>query len=383
MILLITIFDFSILGFDIKIILLPILVLFYITSKPQKQFSRTFFILLIYLLFIIFYSFLIQLLLRTNNLFEVLRSIRSLLSLLSLTYIYDSFKNKTLIIIQTFKFLIFLHALSIIISIFSPEFENLLVSFNNYSKEQLPLRSTGFSSGYDDAGFIIILLISFQIIDFINKKKSFFNFNNLVLIIAVFFTSRFNMGILFVVFLVKIFYEFFYLKKRSIFYPLTMTFVLFLLITMISITIDYPKGFREILFEIVPPLENAFLSISSSYSDYGIYNYIIGQHIEPLFKLNLIEFVFGKGLRVSGSDIGYIKSIYSIGLIGTFTQYLVIYFFTVFSKKNKFYYYLITFILLSLIIEVKMQFLFSSGGFEIMVILLLFSNQESKQLNVL
>ena len=291
-ILLITIFDLFIFGLDMKLFVLPLItLLFFLFGTFKFKINLYFLIIPMYLTFILLYSFLLYFILNTNNLFEILRTFRSLFSFFVYFFLFSFNRKQKYLVFNTFKFLILLHSISILIGIIYPEFENMIYFINNYSKEQLLLRSTGFSSGYDDAGFIINLLIAFNLIDSSIHKVKFITFSNIVLIISVLFTSRFNMIILLLIFSIKFLVDFIYYKKRNFLLSLFPFLLIFLLLFLMSITIDFPKGFRDFTFLTFPILEETFSDFFGSYSDYGIYNYIIGQHIEPLYQLNLIEFL--------------------------------------------------------------------------------------------
>jgi hypothetical protein len=277
-----------------------------------------------------------------------------------------------------FKVVIFFHSIAILIGVLFPDFENAILFISQYDKEQLLLRSTGFSSGYDDAGFLINLIIAFNLIESTYKKNNFFNFFNLIFCLSVLFTSRFNILIMILIFISSLFLQFYYFKRRSLMIYLLFPFLIVLILLTLSVTIDFPTGFRTLLISTFPFLEGPIKNFFGSYSDYGLYNYIIGQHIQPILNLSPLEFLFGKGIRVLVSDIGYIKTIYSIGFIGFIFQYFTLFLSLKLSKQqNIFFVYYKVFLLLSLIIEFKMQFLFSSGGFEAMILIYLVLNERT------
>ena len=57
-------------------------------------------------------------------------------------------------VINALSYVLLLQAICIILGIVYPPVKELVMPISQYSKEFLKVRSSGFSSGYDDAGYL-------------------------------------------------------------------------------------------------------------------------------------------------------------------------------------------------------------------------------------
>jgi hypothetical protein len=57
--------------------------------------------------------------------------------------------------------------------------------------------------------------------------------------------------------------------------------------------------------------------VLSEYGTTGTVNALFGSHLLILFELDNLEYIFGTGVDPDGTDIGYVKLIYHVGIVGT------------------------------------------------------------------
>ncbi len=121
--------------------------------------------------------------------------------------------------------------------------------------------------------------------------------------------------------------------------------------------------------------------VLSEYGTTGTVNHLFGSHLLMLFELNNLEYIFGKGVDPDGTDIGYVKLIFHIGVIGTLAiTFLYILAFVNIKKMDaplctrtmiirKFF---LIFIILTFFMNYKSLELYSRGSTELFVIIYVF-----------
>ena len=93
-------------------------------------------------------------------------------------------------------------------------------------------------------------------------------------------------------------------------------------IIILSLSTNIGYELRATLLLRYPELYKIINLMEGSYTDYGVYSGVIARHMS-FNDLNLSQIVFGAGIRKTNSDVGYVKTIYSIGFLGIILQILV------------------------------------------------------------
>jgi hypothetical protein len=326
------------------------------------------------LFLILIYSSINIIIYTTDNSFDILRSARAICTYFIIVLFFSTNNFSIINIKKVLSLVLLLHAISIILGVIYPPVKNIILPISQYTKEFMPIRSSGFLSGYDDAGFLcnigLILILSERSL----LKKKLINIYALIYLIAASLTSRTNIAvaalILGIVYLINI-------KNKNFKGVRNISKYLIILVIFAGlvwvITTSFGAGLRDLLFSKFPVLNNFYILLTSSYSDYGIYTSVITKHVS-IKDMNIIGMFFGIGENKTSSDIGYIKTIYSIGIIGIALQ-LVIFCIAItnilklvknnneFSIKIMSYTFVAT-IFIMFIMEFKNSFIFSSTTFE-------------------
>lgn len=292
--------------------------------------------------------------------------------LVSSIVIFTFFNNTDVDLIRASKAYIIatsVHVFAVLGSFLSPQLREYVYLFSGYSKKYLPFRSSGLFSGYDYAGFFINIAI-FILGIFIIKKISTHVFSYFLLIlfmISVLMTSRFNSVILILIIFLLLGIS---LKSSNQFSKIFLsTLTIFISIIggiFMIISMNILPMIRYIIVNRFPSLDYLSTTIINSYANYNVSDTISSQYTLP----KGMAMVFGENLRAP-VDPGYINSIYYIGVIGlililSFYTYLVI--LSVSRTNAQFSTIVIFMYIITVVFEMKLSFLFSSGAFEVFVI---------------
>ncbi len=234
-------------------------------------------------------------------------------------------------------------------------------------------RKMGLSSSFDTASFISILSFVFFTLSFRYFGKSLFLIFSILSFVASFMSSRLGM-----ILAVLIFIFFFipaFLKSGS---------KLMLLIGVVIISVVFYLSF-DIIFSIVLHSIGSDAAganpVLTEYGTTGTANALFGSHLLMLFELNNLEYIFGKGIDPDGTDIGYVKLIYHVGIVGTLAISLLYMLAFVNVKRlnasncrktmilRKFFLF---FILLTFFMNYKSLELYSRGSSELFVMMYVF-----------
>ncbi len=326
---------------------------------------------------LLIYSTTIMIINQRNNTFELLRFIRCLVSFFSIDMFISCNKYNRKDILKSLIFVLILHSIAIILGIIYPSFKELIVPISQYNKSFLRYRSTGLLSGYDDAGFLcnVGLILNYTIQK--DENRNGLNYQTLLFIIASALSSRFNMLCMAIIMFIIVGIE---SKGKKIIHK-----ILALVIALIGggiallfwiLTTNVNPSLKSSLLASYPQLNLLYNNLISSYVDYGVYTNAINRHWKPE-EIGLFECIFGKGVRTERTDIGYVKSMYSYGIIGIIVE-LLVYFSTCIRLKNRSntigekyclsYFFIIV---LMFVMEAKTAVVFSSTTFEMITIIYL------------
>lgn len=340
-----------------------------------------------------------------GNLDEIvfLKYTRNLVSTILLTMILIKINLKTSQIISVFNYILTIHIFSILFQQAFPEVKVPMALFFGFERDitivkDYTARNLGIVTGYDTASLLAVFALIYFMIQFITLKKNFF----LILIIfscaAAGLTSRSGIvlgSISVVIFNIFLLWEFNFIKKII---PLLILccfcyffYIYFLSFILISFGIDLPVEMSR--YESINFIssnygsDGSFKSIMSSRLDYagaGLANYILGFGADPSY-FNKPELA---------TDVGYIKIIYHIGIIGLFlilglyfyiSYYLYKYYRLIKNDKNlkvlTFFFFIVLFF--TLIMNYKSLELYSRTSYELSIIIFFVIKQilRNKNLN--
>lgn len=285
-------------------------------------------------------------------------------------------------LIDTLAAIFIIHVLSIGLQFVFPQLDVPMANFFGFEREStvisdFSIRNLGLSASYDTAALICLSSILFFFLQYLVKRRTIYILLSLVSLLSCIRTSRAGMilGILFfAVFCIVLFFS---LKGVKRLVPvLFLSSAIFLAIYFV---IPVIASSTELLSAVI-----------SSDSDFSS-NYTIGSvegltsvHLDPL-KAPIFDLIFGFGIDPNkipgkGTDIGYIKLIYHVGIIGLvliLLLYLYIFRKTIIFKKrldkqsNEYIlsFFLVLFILLVTVMNYKSLEMYSRGTHDLILII--------------
>lgn len=354
---------------------------FYSLARIKKVYMHSALIIFPTVLYIIImHSLVLVSIYNTENMFEFLRSARAISTYVVIFLFLSSGEYSLKQVMNTLMLVLLVHALSIIVGIVFPTFKEVIQPISQYSIEFMKARSSGLLSGYDDAGYLCNIGLLLVLVKNTIQKKKLVDIYAFVFMIAAILTSRVNI-VLMVIVLVIIFIL--NIRKMNIKGLLNISKYLvgigIFAIIILALTTNIGFGLRTTLLQNYPRLISIVNLMEGSYTDYGVYSGVISRHLN-ISDLSLNQIFFGAGFRKTTSDVGYVKTIYSIGVIGILLQ-MIVYVRAIINVhrmriKNKynstFQISSLTFIIaviLMFTMELKISFIFSSTTFEMLSVL--------------
>lgn len=352
---------------DSRILLIPLAFIFFASSDcvlPEN--------LLRVLVFLLVYSVLLFFIFPSNP--DFLRYLRSFLSFFCLTYIIR-FKNNTESGIKILVNVLLLHPFAIYFSFISPAVQITLANVFNFTVEKSKnMVFSGLTAGFDMAGFLSIAGFLICIHIFYYKRSFSMGIKAILFFVSVFLTSRTSV-VLLLLFSTYLFYKFLFKSKVSQKFKflgiLGFTFLLF-----VSYRFVLPNFISTIDIEIFNTMsdmgnEDAILT----YARTNPYEMLISFIILPETNLGIF---FGENIFPE-SDSGYIQTINAIGIFGLILSFYFYYLIYISLRSLKFSSTLQrnistalkTILLLTLIVNVKNQYFFTRGSFELVILLFL------------
>lgn len=320
---------------------------------------------------------------RSNiNTYVLGKYLRVTASTLSIMIICSGLRISAKQLIDTLAMIFIIHILAIGMQSVFPQLDIPMANFFGFDREStvisdFSIRNLGLSSSYDTAALICLSSMLFFFLQYLVKKRNIYILLSLVSLLSCIRTSRTGMilGILFfAVFCIVLFFS---LKGVKRLVPIL--FLSSAIILAIYFVIPIIASSTELLSEAI-----------SSNSDFSL-NYTTGSvealtnaHLDPL-KAPIFDLIFGFGIDPNkiigkGTDIGYVKLIYHVGIIGLVLivlLYLYIFRKTVIIKKrsdkqsNEFILssFLVLFILLVTVMNYKSLEMYSRGSHDLILII--------------
>ena len=242
---------------------------------------------------------------------------RMLLSFILLPYIVAFFAITKYDLIEIIVFCLLLHCGMVLIQLIYPELEWINQSFFRYERdmdslEDLSSRRLGLAGSFDVAGYYTAACSILSYIQYVSTGKKKYLLFLLLSIVSSVFTSRTGMSLGIIgVGLAFIFYG----MKRTSF---AARYILLVFVAAFGYLVVYP----------IVSGHSGSIDVNANYGD-NTFLYLTTTHILPLMSISANQLIWGVGTLVSNqssnygwSDIGYIKQIFEVGLIGVFIMVL-------------------------------------------------------------
>ena len=370
------IWDIALPGFSIipTLIIASLAIILGFYSK-KLLISRTETTLILFGFMLLVLSLACFLLMPNADIFEVLRMFRFFIAMISIWIICNvwnvTMRDSLLIIIAV----LLIHSIAMGLQIISYDFKIFSASFIGMTKELFVLRSFGLTGAYDTAGAFLCIAILF-----IYAYKNWSPLTRYTLIIFIwaigFSTGRTFMLAGSIIVISLMLYSLFSSRGTR-----GEKYVIFQSIILIGFIAGYLYTIFSDLFLIT--LEQTFDLDNLGGSDQRDAGYYAGSAntLADTSSFNLsnnMEYLFGTGKTLVQSDIGFLKTFYTYGfIIGPFMLlYIFLLIYLVYKKFLKMNLKIVglTFFMVYVIYNIKMQSFFSSGYSEILL-LLLFAKQ--------
>lgn len=318
------------------------------------------------------------------DLYIVGKYFRIFLSFILIYYIFKSKKWSLYYFYNCIALVLFFHVFFIYVQVVFPSISIPMASIFGMSSadnffSEYSSRKMGLSSSFDTASFISILSFIFFTLSFKYIGKTRYLVLALFSFGASFMSSRLGMVLAVLVFLLLFVPAF--LKSGS-----KVMLLLGVAIMSAVFYLSFDVIVSVVLHSIGSETANA-APVLNEYGTTGTVNALFGSHLLKLFELEGLEYIFGKAIDPDGTDIGYVKLIYHIGLIGTSLIFLM-YFIAFINVRNMKFptcrksmvlqNFFLFFIVITFLINYKSLELYSRGSAELFVLLYVFLVSHSK-----
>lgn len=234
--------------------------------------------------------------------------------------IISSMMEKKFPLMEAISSVLFLHCLIIFFELINPESQLSIAEYFGFNREddvllRLSSRKLGLTGSYDKSAFYAVCSSVANMQFFLYKKKTYNLIFFILSFISSFFTSR--NGMLFTglssMIVLCLNYKTLNSSSKLITFILSVGIIYIIFTVMIPFLL-YSLGFSN------DYVVNPFLD-SDQYSDRSLD--LFSDHLLPLYQLSENQLIFGCGENIRnskfllvGSDVGYVKQIYEIGVVG-------------------------------------------------------------------
>ncbi len=346
-----------------------------VITNPRAFPTNNYVLLILSLLVIqVAHAWLLVVIKLDSDVFELLRLLRATISFLLLGILFHRGVLEWSLVRKAILIVIGCHAILVLIQTASMDvkvFSSMIFSFD---KELFRFRSFGISSSYDAAGAYIAL----GMLMLAARRRALIGYTRITFLIVLWlaglFTGRTFMvigtGILLLIMVPWCF------RKGQRWGDRAVSFCFLLSIVLVAFYVVENFGF--ILIDSVRFFFNPSYEVGYDMAATGYY---IGSGNALLsleafaFSTNL-EFLFGTGKSLGEVDIGYVKTLYSLGVIGLIETLIVnvVLLYVIFVKSQSISPFFVRVAIASLffIYNIKLQ-VFMSSGFQEIVFLLFFA----------
>ena len=347
-------------------------ILFLITTRKGEllAFSNFQKYLIKYSSLLLLLSVLISLANLTFDPYVLGKFLRSLINTILLCLIINNLNFKKNNYINSLVLVFFLNTLAVIIQYYFPQTKLNFALFSDFNKNLDQLRSFGLFSSYDATGLLTCISMLSVWCLYRYSKKIIYLLLFITFFLSSIYISRITMLVASFIFLCCVFD---YLRKNN-FFSIKIIFLLTILIYLGNYVFNqiYTIIFKSIVGD---SLVNKTYSSSSG-------DILMNEMV--YFPDSLFNLFMGTGVSADGSDIGYVKIIFMIGIFGLFL--IVKYYYQTHKKlmriiKQKFSshdlqfrslkFFLVGFIVINFIFNFKLLLIYSRGFHELYLLLIL------------
>ncbi len=287
-------------------------------------------------LFILLWALTIMFLQDSFNEYVLLKYLRTFVSTIFIIQISNNLSGSTKKILLVLSIVLFLHIIAIQLQVIFPVLDLPMAFFFQFEREtevisRMGTRNLGLTSSYDTASFISVISMIFFLIRYQYSQKTIFLILSFLSLISTMRTSRTGMLIGVVLFFILNFYLYLFKKQKSF----------FITIIFLSTGIFF---LYNIVLPIIASTTDTFLSDTSfnnldnsnrEYTEGSLTGLTTGSHLNAIREISNIDLIMGRGIDPNQvpnmeTDIGYIKLIYHIGMVGFIAIFLI--YFKLFRK---------------------------------------------------
>lgn len=353
------------------------------SSLKKISINNSYFIIILPVLIFMYVGFL-SLYLANLELYIVGKYFRVCMSFLLIYFIFNNIRWSLDDIYSCVGIILILHVFFIYAQVLFPSISIPMAGIFGMSSadsffSEYSSRKMGLSSSFDTASFISILSFVFFTLSFKKFGRPIYLFLALFSFGASFMSSRLGMVLAVIIFVVFFIPAFLRSGTKTMLFlgAAIISFIFYLSFDVIISIILHSIGSEAT--SAVPFL--------SEYGTTGTFNALFGSHFLILFELQNLEYIFGKATDPDGTDIGYVKLIYHIGLIGTLLILLIYFLAFINVKKMNFSTskkavvlqdFFLVFIIITFFINYKSLELYSRGSVELFVLLYVFLVSHNK-----
>lgn len=308
-------------------------VIFLISYKKFifEEYSR--FVILISA-FILLWALTIMFLQNSFNEYVFLKYVRSLISTIFIIYISNNLKGSTQKILKILSIIFLSHIIAIGLQVIFPILDLPMALFFQFDREievitNMGIRNLGLTSSYDTASLISVTSMIFFLIRYKYSQKIIYFIISLLSLMSTMRTSRTGMLIGVIIFIIISLILF---KKQKSFFST-------LLLMAVGVCFLY-----AVVLPIIASTTDSFLSETSfnrldnsnrDYTEGTVSGLLTGSHITAIKEISNLDLIVGRGIDPNqiynmATDIGYIKLIYHIGIVGLFS--IIVLYFKLFRK---------------------------------------------------
>lgn len=276
-----------------------------------------------------FYSILVVSVNNMEDIQPILRIFRALASttLLGLVF-YNLSTNGVLSPIKIINVLIavlLVNAVVVVVSIIMPDIKAYLAELYGFDKRFVDLRSFGLTAGYDTAGYLCVIGAILSFIGAYYRAAVRYSLIGLVFVAATVFTSRSSM--LLAIILMAGVCAVYILNGRWSLKVISLGYIA----VGVSVAIYYVAPLILLTFEL-GILQESNIDYTSNYAETDLSSWYEAMWALPEDPVSVL---FGTGKNVETSDVGYVKLIYMIGVVGLLLVNLIyVYMFYVVKVLN-------------------------------------------------
>ena len=300
-------------------------------------------------------------------------------------------------LIESIKIIFLIHIFSIGLQTLFPSLDYPMAKIFGFDRESdiissFSIRKLGCSSSYDTSGYLCVASMIYFLILYTYKNKKLDLLFSLFSLIASLRTSRTAMILGTFIFL--IYFLIYFFKSKGIFRFYAFLSLSLLLLLFLYFVLPIILASTDFLVDYIS--NDSDINYSDDYSS-GSFTGLTGSHLDPL-SVPFIELFLGYGIDPNqigkGTDIGYIKILYHIGIVGLIAI-LSLYSYFLYTlnkiriKQNNFLNFKIltnflnAFIILLLLINYKSLEILSRGSHDFLIIIfliILFNSKKSKSI---